>query len=204
MSSIIAAMQDSLLLIESSKTGWKIHESLKGSHPQSVTFETRNPNRVYCGTFGDGLWKSDDAGHSWHRLKNVISQSAWQGHYIEHANSLVYRRSIENDGGGEWKVVSNGRICRLIKCSISCSALSYSCLHFAILVSPALSLFVVMVILVESSIFFVQRHRFILCHVFKSTSNNMNSIIIVSYQFAASIAYRTSFFDVGLIQKLTR
>ncbi|MGC2681225.1 MAG: hypothetical protein WA323_05095, partial [Candidatus Nitrosopolaris sp.] len=36
------------------------------------------------------------------------SQSAWQAHSIEHANSLVYRRSIENDGGGEWRAVSNG------------------------------------------------------------------------------------------------
>jgi hypothetical protein len=31
MTSIIAAMQDSLLLLESSKTGWKTHESLKGA-----------------------------------------------------------------------------------------------------------------------------------------------------------------------------
>ena len=68
MTSILAAMQDSLLLIESSKTGWKTHESLKGCHPQSVTFDHRNSNRVYCGTLGDGLWKSDDAGHSWDRI----------------------------------------------------------------------------------------------------------------------------------------
>jgi hypothetical protein len=69
MTSIIAAMQDSLLLIESSKSGWKSHESLKGKHPQCVTFDTRNPNHVYCGTFGDGLWKSDDGGQSWDRLR---------------------------------------------------------------------------------------------------------------------------------------
>ena len=76
MTSIIAAMQDSLLLIESSKTGWKTHESLKGCHPQSVTFDHRNPNRVYCGTLGDGLWKSDDAGHSWDRIaKDSISSN---------------------------------------------------------------------------------------------------------------------------------
>jgi hypothetical protein len=36
------------------------------------------------------------------------SQSAWQAHSIERANSSVYRRSIENDGGEEWKAVSNG------------------------------------------------------------------------------------------------
>ena len=76
MTSIVAAMQDSLLLIESSKTGWKTHEVLKGSHPQSVTFDTRNANRVYCGTFGDVLWKSDDAGHNWDRIaKDSISSN---------------------------------------------------------------------------------------------------------------------------------
>ena len=41
---IIAAMQDLLLLFESSKTGWKTHDSLKGCHPESVTFDHRNPN----------------------------------------------------------------------------------------------------------------------------------------------------------------
>ena len=48
----------------------------------------------------------------WQLIPNTIvvsaSQSAWQAHSIEHANSLVYRRSIENDGGEEWKAVSNG------------------------------------------------------------------------------------------------
>ena len=85
MTSIIAAMQDSLLLIESSKTAWKTHECLKGSHPQSVTFGHRNSNRVYCGTLGDGLWKSDDAGHSWDRIakdsissNDVTSVSTWR------------------------------------------------------------------------------------------------------------------------------
>src|SRR5215468_5825252 len=77
MTSIIAAMQDSLLLIESSKTGWITHESLKGCHPQSVSFDHRNSNRVYCGTLGDGLWKSDDAGQSWDKIaKDSISSTS--------------------------------------------------------------------------------------------------------------------------------
>ena len=61
------AMQDSLLLFESSKTGWKTRESLKGTSPQCVAFDPSNPNRVYCGTFGNGLWKTDDSGGSWER-----------------------------------------------------------------------------------------------------------------------------------------
>jgi hypothetical protein len=63
----------SLLLLESSKTGWKTRESLKRTHPQSVTFDHRNPNGVYCDTFGDGLWKSDDGVKSWDRIALPVS-----------------------------------------------------------------------------------------------------------------------------------
>ena len=62
MMSTLIAMQDSLLLFESSKTGWKTRESLKGTSPQCVAFDPSNPNRAYCGTFGNGLWKTDDGG----------------------------------------------------------------------------------------------------------------------------------------------
>jgi hypothetical protein len=56
MTTLIAAMQDSLLTLESStKTGWKTHESLRGTHPQGIAFDPRNSNNAYCGTFGDGL-----------------------------------------------------------------------------------------------------------------------------------------------------
>ena len=57
-------MQDSLLSIESSKTGSKTHESLRGTHPQCLAFDPRNANCAYCGTFGDGLWKT------WNRIGN--------------------------------------------------------------------------------------------------------------------------------------
>jgi hypothetical protein len=115
MTSIIAAMQDSLLLIESSKTGWKSHESLKGSHPQSVTFDHRNSNRVYCGTLGDGLWKSDDAGHNWDRIAKdcissngvtLVSVSRMEQEnrvYVGTEPTALYR---SDDGGESWHRIS--------------------------------------------------------------------------------------------------
>jgi photosystem II stability/assembly factor-like uncharacterized protein len=71
------AMEDSVIMIESSKTGWKkIHESLKGTHPQCVTFDHNNPNRAYCGTLGGGLWKTNDGGQSWDSIgRHTISSS---------------------------------------------------------------------------------------------------------------------------------
>ncbi|HSE99636.1 MAG TPA: hypothetical protein VLA48_01980 [Nitrososphaeraceae archaeon] len=64
MTTLIAGMQNSVLVLESSKTGWKVHENLKGSHPQAISFDRLNPNRVYSGTFGKGLWKTDDSGQT--------------------------------------------------------------------------------------------------------------------------------------------
>ena len=56
MTTLIAAMQDSLLTLESStKTGWKTHESLGGTRPQGISFDPIKPNRAYCGTFGNNL-----------------------------------------------------------------------------------------------------------------------------------------------------
>jgi hypothetical protein len=54
MTTIIAGMQNSVLVLESSKTGWKTHEKLRGSHPQCIAFDRKNPKRVYCGTFDKG------------------------------------------------------------------------------------------------------------------------------------------------------
>jgi len=76
------AMKDLVLTLESSKTNWNTHESLKGTHPQCIAFDPFKPNRAYCGTFGNGLWKTDDGGESWDNIgmdnissKDVMSVS---------------------------------------------------------------------------------------------------------------------------------
>ena len=120
MTTIIVAMQDSILTIESSKTGWKTKESLKGTSPQCIAFDPRNSNRAYCGTFGDGLWKTDDGGQTWDSIgkasissKDVMSVAV--SHHLKRRNngfntvyvgtepSAIYR----SDSGGEsWEKMS--------------------------------------------------------------------------------------------------
>lgn len=39
MTTIIAGMQNSVLVLESSKCGWKTYENLKGSHPQGIALD---------------------------------------------------------------------------------------------------------------------------------------------------------------------
>jgi photosystem II stability/assembly factor-like uncharacterized protein len=116
MTTILAGMQDSLLVLKSSKTGWKIHESLVGTHPQSTAFDPLNPSRAYCGTFGAGLWKTDDGGQNWDQIadsnissSNVTSVSV---SLLERANdgfNMVYAGTEpsefyrSNDGGRSWE-----------------------------------------------------------------------------------------------------
>jgi photosystem II stability/assembly factor-like uncharacterized protein len=77
MTTILAGMQNSLLVLRSTKAGWNIHQSLVGTHPQSVAFDPVNSDRSYCGTFGGGLWKTDDGGQNWNQIgkDSIASQN---------------------------------------------------------------------------------------------------------------------------------
>lgn len=80
---LMVAMPNPLLKLESSKTGWsKTKETLRGIHPRCIAFDPNNPSRTYCGTFGNGLWKTDDDGQTWNNIgmdsissKDVMSVS---------------------------------------------------------------------------------------------------------------------------------
>jgi photosystem II stability/assembly factor-like uncharacterized protein len=120
MTTIIAAMQDTILTLESSKTGWKTQESLKGSSPQCIEFDPRNSHRAYCGTFGDGLWKTDDSGQTWNSIgkvsissKDVMSvavshqlkreNNGFNTVYVGTEPTALYR---SDDGGESWEKMS--------------------------------------------------------------------------------------------------
>jgi photosystem II stability/assembly factor-like uncharacterized protein len=111
----MVGMQDSLLVLESTNNGYKIHECLKGTNPQKIAFDPRNPDRAYCATFGDGLWKTDDGGQTWNNIgKEIISSTYIMSVSVsplDHRNSFhevfvgtepsaVY---ISNDGGNSWE-----------------------------------------------------------------------------------------------------
>jgi hypothetical protein len=120
MTTIIAGLQNSVLMLESSKSGWKTYENMKGSHPQSIAFDRLNPRRAYCGTFGDGLWKTDNSGRTWDNIgKNGISISSitsvsvspWkEGNdrfskiYVGTEPSALYASS---NGGESWERMSD-------------------------------------------------------------------------------------------------
>jgi photosystem II stability/assembly factor-like uncharacterized protein len=130
MTTIIAGMQNSVLVLESSKNGWKTHEYLKVnhrqgmvfyrlSHPQGIAFDPLNPRRAYCGTFGNGLWKTDDSGQTWDSIgkdeiftSDIMSVSVspiekgnngFNKVYVGTEPSSLY---VSSDGGESWERMS--------------------------------------------------------------------------------------------------
>lgn len=94
-------MQDSLLTVESSlnKNGWKkSRESLKGLSPQCVAFDPSSPNRAYCGTFGKGLYKTDDGGQTWDDIGKVIVEEEEKEKGNDNAASRSSSNGITNAG----------------------------------------------------------------------------------------------------------
>ena len=67
MTTILASLQNSLLVVDSSKDGWRVREHLKGLSPSSLALDSQNSKRAYCGTFDNGLWKTDDDGDTWEK-----------------------------------------------------------------------------------------------------------------------------------------
>ncbi len=117
MTRIFVAMPDTLLVFKSANGGWQVDRQLEGLPAQCVAVDPLRPERVFCGTFGKGLWRSDDAGASWHSVGRGISRPqimAVAVSKVERAGeygvvyagtepTVLYR---SEDGGDSWQDLS--------------------------------------------------------------------------------------------------
>jgi hypothetical protein len=78
------------LTIESNDVGCDLH--LAGNGISCVAVDPLRPEHMYCGTFGSGLWRSDDAGGHWQPAGRGIRHSTIQ-------SVAVSRCERKNDRG---------------------------------------------------------------------------------------------------------
>jgi hypothetical protein len=64
-----------LNVIEGSNRKWRGEVRLQGQQVQCVVVDSSLKERVYCGTFGNGVYRSDDAGASWRPCKGLPDQN---------------------------------------------------------------------------------------------------------------------------------
>jgi photosystem II stability/assembly factor-like uncharacterized protein len=61
----LAVATEPALLIVRGGPHWTAEQHLQGRSPECLAVDPHDPARVYCGTWGHGVWRSDDAGRSW-------------------------------------------------------------------------------------------------------------------------------------------
>lgn len=65
MVTLYLAMEQDLLVARQGPSGWSVASCLMGMQPTCLAVDPASPERVYCGTFGRGLWRSEDRGATW-------------------------------------------------------------------------------------------------------------------------------------------
>ena len=72
---IYLATAHGLNVIEGANGTWRGEVRLQGQHVQCIAVDSNIKERLYCGTFGNGVYRSDDAGVSWRPCKGLPNQN---------------------------------------------------------------------------------------------------------------------------------
>jgi photosystem II stability/assembly factor-like uncharacterized protein len=69
----MTASEGLIVVTDRGNNGWHADLRLAGREVQSVVADLRRPELAYCGTFGDGVFRSDDDGATWRRAGGGIA-----------------------------------------------------------------------------------------------------------------------------------
>jgi photosystem II stability/assembly factor-like uncharacterized protein len=94
MPTIYLTTGDAIAVIAPSGDHWQATLHLQDHHTYCVAADPSNPALVYCGTFGQGLWRSCDAGSSWEQAGPGIT-------YTE-VMAVAVSRTGQGDTGTVW------------------------------------------------------------------------------------------------------
>jgi hypothetical protein len=90
MTRIYIATGDALAVVDRSDAGWRARLELVGRQTYCLAADPGRPERLYCGTFGQGLWRSADAGTSWRPAgPGIESDAVVSGYRAGEGNALL-------------------------------------------------------------------------------------------------------------------
>ncbi len=119
MTSLLIPTEHALLIVRHASR-WIVEEHLQGKSPECVAVDPNRPALAYCGTWGSGLWRSDDAGRTWEPVGRGIAHAEITAVAVSPAEqterigviyagtepSTVFR---SDDGGETWTELSGLR-----------------------------------------------------------------------------------------------
>jgi hypothetical protein len=75
MTTLFVSTGNALAIVRRQNGAWQAELKLEGVPTQCVAVDPLRPETVYCGTFGQGLWRSRDAGSTWEQVGPGIGSS---------------------------------------------------------------------------------------------------------------------------------
>lgn len=114
MPTMYASMGNAFAVLTHRPNGWQVNLQLQGTHTQCVAADPLRPEVVYCGTFGQGLWKSADGGKLFRPVGSGIASAEVMAVAVSplervNGNGVVWagtepsRLFRSEDGGQSWR-----------------------------------------------------------------------------------------------------
>jgi len=98
---IYLVMEKELLIARLVNGQWYTETHLDGMQTTCLATDPQRSERVYCGTFGRGLWRSNDAGHTWEPIGDPgTAMRPWNGDGITSAKITAVAVSATDRPGG--------------------------------------------------------------------------------------------------------
>lgn len=116
MAKIFVAVGPDMLIANDGNGNWKTGtiEDLRAKHPQCIASDPTNAAVLFCGTWANGLWRSEDSGQSWRRVGEDAIHPDVTSVAVAPSNrgSVVYAGTEpsalfrSDDGGASWRELS--------------------------------------------------------------------------------------------------
>src|SRR5260221_10405952 len=120
MTKLYIVLEQTLAVVSQHGQGWKGEIQLAGNNTQCIAVDPLRPKYVYCGTFGQGLWRSRNAGHTFEQVgagitHNQITSVAVSETERAGDTGIVYAGTEPSalfrseDGGDSWRELATLR-----------------------------------------------------------------------------------------------
>jgi hypothetical protein len=114
MTKLYFASDDALVALTIEGTNARCDLHLRGNKIACVTVDPLCPRLIYCGTFGSGLWSSDNAGEGWRPVGKGVRHSKVQSVTVSRSERINGRGVVyvgtepsavfrSEDGGETWE-----------------------------------------------------------------------------------------------------
>ena len=114
MKKLYIATNQALAIARQHDGAWVVDPQLTGLAAQCLAVDPQYPEEVYCGTFGQGLWHSTNAGRTWENVGTTIIREQVMAVAISpversHGQSVIYAGTEPSaifrsaDGGATWR-----------------------------------------------------------------------------------------------------